>query len=193
MVGLSLSISNASHEQHERRHTRSPPAFAFVEFRREDDAEDGYYDMWVGAGIADNRHGRSIDGRRLTVQWAKRPPSAAWRHEDARRDGRDSRDRRDDRDHGRRSPRRRSPSPRRGRDRDDERSRDYERRGGRDEPERERESEREREPERERDRSRSPRSRSRSRSRSPRRDADERMRSKSPAANGDQPEPERDD
>jgi hypothetical protein len=47
-------------------------AFAFIEFRREDDAEDAYYDM----------HGRSIDGRRITVQWAKRPPSAAWRHEE---------------------------------------------------------------------------------------------------------------
>jgi len=47
-------------------------AFAFVEFRREDDAEDAYYDM----------HGRSIDGRRISVQWAKRPPSAAWRHEE---------------------------------------------------------------------------------------------------------------
>lgn len=47
-------------------------AFAFVEFRREDDAEDAYYDM----------HGRSLDGRRVSVQWAKRPPSAAWRHEE---------------------------------------------------------------------------------------------------------------
>ncbi|KAI9635504.1 uncharacterized protein MKK02DRAFT_44194 [Dioszegia hungarica] len=106
--------------------TSSP--FAFIEFRREDDAEDAYYDM----------HGRMIDGRRITVQWAKRPPSAAWRHDgsggperrereprrddrrgDDRRDGgRDNGDaRRDDRD----APRRRSPSPVRGGDREQDR------------------------------------------------------------------------
>ncbi|ORY25331.1 hypothetical protein BCR39DRAFT_289245 [Naematelia encephala] len=49
----------------------SSAPFAFIEFRREDDAEDAYYDM----------HGRSIDGRRISVQWAKRPPSSAWRHD----------------------------------------------------------------------------------------------------------------
>ncbi|WVR04391.1 hypothetical protein IAU60_001393 [Kwoniella sp. DSM 27419] len=93
--------------------TSSP--FAFVEFRREADAEDAYYDM----------HGRAIDGRRITVQWAKRPPSTAWRH-----DGPGGGDRRDrDRDHDRRRspPRRRSPSPRRDRD-EKERDRDYDRR-----------------------------------------------------------------
>lgn len=62
-------------------------AFAFVEFRREDDAEDAYYDMYVRPSCQlafpelTFRHGRMIDGRRITVQWAKRPPSAAWRHD----------------------------------------------------------------------------------------------------------------
>ncbi|WWC87184.1 uncharacterized protein L201_002070 [Kwoniella dendrophila CBS 6074] len=70
--------------------TSSP--FAFVEFRREDDAEDAYYDM----------HGRSIDGKKITVQWAKRPPSSQWRHDGDRSDKRRSP-----------PPRRRSPSPRR--------------------------------------------------------------------------------
>ncbi|OCF76618.1 hypothetical protein I204_02316 [Kwoniella mangroviensis CBS 8886] len=100
--------------------TSSP--FAFVEFRREDDAEDAYYDM----------HGRSIDGRKITVQWAKRPPSSQWRHDGPG----DSRDRRRSPPPRRRSPspppRRRSPSPResrRGGDRDDDddrvKERDY--------------------------------------------------------------------
>ncbi|WVW78783.1 hypothetical protein I302_100745 [Kwoniella bestiolae CBS 10118] len=82
--------------------TSSP--FAFVEFRREDDAEDAYYDM----------HGRSIDGRKITVQWAKRPPSSQWRHDGTSGYG-DSRDRRRSPPPRRRSPspppRRRSPSP----------------------------------------------------------------------------------
>lgn len=69
------------------RHSFPIAAFAFVEFRYERDAEDAYYDMYVTflimyQHIADtDRHGRSIDGRRVTVQWAKRPPSAAWRHD----------------------------------------------------------------------------------------------------------------
>ncbi|WWC59152.1 uncharacterized protein I303_101700 [Kwoniella dejecticola CBS 10117] len=99
--------------------TSSP--FAFIEFRREDDAEDAYYDM----------HGRSIDGRKITVQWAKRPPSSQWRHDGLG----DSRDRRRSPPPRRRSPspppRRRSPSPppRRARDYDDEpRDRDGDRR-----------------------------------------------------------------
>ncbi|WWC67635.1 uncharacterized protein I206_101545 [Kwoniella pini CBS 10737] len=92
--------------------TPSSSPFAFVEFRREDDAEDAYYDM----------HGRSIDGKKITVQWAKRPPSTQWRHDGIS----DSRDRRRSPPPRRRSPspppRRRSPSPppRRGRDYDDE-------------------------------------------------------------------------
>ncbi|RXK42204.1 hypothetical protein M231_00562 [Tremella mesenterica] len=94
--------------------TPSATPFAFVEFRRDVDAEEAYYDM----------HGRSIDGRRITVQWAKKPPSSAWRHDGAP----DRRDREYDR---RRSPppppRRRSPSPRRDdRYRDDRRDRDRE-------------------------------------------------------------------
>ncbi|WRT65065.1 uncharacterized protein IL334_002007 [Kwoniella shivajii] len=95
--------------------TPSSSPFAFVEFRREADAEDAYYDM----------HGRSIDGRRITVQWAKRPPSSAWRH-DGDRDS--DRDRRRSPPPRRRSPspRRRSPSPRRDRDdRDKVKDRDY--------------------------------------------------------------------
>jgi len=31
--------------------------------------------------ISLDRHGRSIDGRKIAVQWAKRPPSSAWRHD----------------------------------------------------------------------------------------------------------------
>ncbi|KAK8846713.1 hypothetical protein IAR55_005800 [Kwoniella newhampshirensis] len=93
----------------------SSSPFAFVEFRREADAEDAYYDM----------HGRSIDGRRIAVQWAKRPPSSAWRHDGSGGDRRDAprdsgRDRDYDRDRRRSPPRRRSPSPRRD-DRDQDR------------------------------------------------------------------------
>ncbi|KAL7424341.1 hypothetical protein Q5752_000023 [Cryptotrichosporon argae] len=88
----------------------SASPFAFVEFRDERDAEDAYYDM----------HGRSIDGRRISVQWAKRPPSAAWRAEDSRRDRRSPPPRRRSPTPPPRrrspSPRRRSPSPRRDRD-----------------------------------------------------------------------------
>ncbi|CAK9784260.1 unnamed protein product [Cutaneotrichosporon oleaginosum] len=143
----------------------SSTPFAFVEFRREDDAEDAYYDM----------HGRTVEGRRLTVQWAKRPPSAAWRHEDFRRErewggrggggGGGGRDR-DRRSPPRRrspsprrrspSPRRRSPSPRRDRDNDrDERDRDYDRREGRGREERDERDERGRSPSRDDDRRRS--------------------------------------
>ncbi|WVF70109.1 hypothetical protein IAT40_004897 [Kwoniella sp. CBS 6097] len=96
--------------------TASSSPFAFVEFRREADAEDAYYDM----------HGRSIDGRRITVQWAKRPPSSAWRHDgygNGNGNDRRDRDRDSDRDRRRSPPRRRSPSPRRDRDRDYDRRR----------------------------------------------------------------------
>ncbi|KJA17887.1 hypothetical protein HYPSUDRAFT_45898 [Hypholoma sublateritium FD-334 SS-4] len=143
--------------------------YAFVEFRDTRDAEDAYYDM----------HGRYFEGSRLSIQWAKNPPSSVWRLERrASPPPRSSRDRsrslrrRDDRDrdYGDRSDkgdryrerngdpyerRRRSASPVRGRrdDRLDRGDRDRER-----EPVRERERlpERERDAEPDRDRAGSP-------------------------------------
>ncbi|WVQ83976.1 hypothetical protein IAT38_006121 [Cryptococcus sp. DSM 104549] len=74
----------------------SSSPFAFVEFRREDDAEDAYYDM------------------RISVQWAKRPPSAAWRHDGYTNDqsGRGSKDPQNSA-HADSTTRNRSLSPRR--------------------------------------------------------------------------------
>ncbi|KAK0447879.1 uncharacterized protein EV420DRAFT_1568075 [Desarmillaria tabescens] len=113
-------------------HASSNP-YAFVEFRQQRDAEDAYYDM----------HGRYFEGSRLSIQWAKNPPSSVWRFErrtspphrrdrsrsPRRRDDRDERAERMDRDRGdrdrdrdrrrrSRSPDRRprSPSPERRRD-----------------------------------------------------------------------------
>ncbi|KAI0060191.1 RNA-binding domain-containing protein [Artomyces pyxidatus] len=103
--------------------------YAFVEFRSTRDAEDAYYDM----------HGRQFEGSRLSIQWAKNPPSSVWRSSD-----------------------RRSPPPRRS-DRDRDRSRSPRRRGGRDRGDRDRDrdrdprdGDRERDSGRERIRSRSP-------------------------------------
>ncbi|KAI0052403.1 RNA-binding domain-containing protein [Auriscalpium vulgare] len=97
-------------------HAHSNP-YAFVEFRSTRDAEDAYYDM----------HGRHFEGSRLSIQWAKNPPSSIWRTD------------------------RRSPPPRR----DRERSRSPRRRGGRDrDRERERERERDRDSRDDRDRDR---------------------------------------
>ncbi|KAJ9110017.1 hypothetical protein QFC20_003091 [Naganishia adeliensis] len=134
--------TESTYEQ-ERLHELSNPlvdlsAFAFVEFRDPRDAEDAYYEM----------HGKPIDGRRINIQWAKRPPSSNWRYDDGRGGAPPRRD--DDRRGGygapRRGrspsppPRRRSPSPRRSarrtpsprRDtRDDRRSRSPVGRGGR--------------------------------------------------------------
>ncbi|KAI0692317.1 hypothetical protein BC835DRAFT_1357620 [Cytidiella melzeri] len=86
--------------------------YAFVEFRSTRDAEDAYYDM----------HGRIFEGSRISIQWAKNPPSSVWR-QDKR-----SPPRRGDRDRSR-SPRREIGGRDRGGDRDRERNRD---RGGRD-------------------------------------------------------------
>ncbi|KAJ3727551.1 hypothetical protein FB446DRAFT_713754 [Lentinula raphanica] len=83
-------------------HSRAVP-YAFVEFREGRDAERAYHDM----------HGREFDGYRLSVQWARKPPSAAWRSAESSappsRSDRDSRARS-------RSPRPRSPDRRRERD-----------------------------------------------------------------------------
>ncbi|KAF9074416.1 hypothetical protein BDP27DRAFT_1444269 [Rhodocollybia butyracea] len=49
-------------------HSRAAP-YAFVEFQDGRDAEDAYRDM----------HGKNFEGHRLSVQWARRPPSSAWR------------------------------------------------------------------------------------------------------------------
>ncbi|KAL4264653.1 RNA-binding and splicing regulatory protein [Pleurotus pulmonarius] len=90
-------------------HATSNP-YAFVEFRSQRDAEDAYYDM----------HGRYFEGSRLSIQWAKNPPSSVWRYD--RRSSpphRSSRDR--DRD------RSRSPPPRRRDDRDKDRDVDRDR------------------------------------------------------------------
>ncbi|KAI0920518.1 hypothetical protein AcV5_010233 [Taiwanofungus camphoratus] len=87
-------------------HANSNP-YAFVEFRSTRDAEDAYYDM----------HGRSFEGSRLSIQWAKNPPSSVWRYD------RRSPPPRRDRDRSR-SPRRRSDRDRVDRDRDRDRDRD---------------------------------------------------------------------
>ncbi|CAE6393743.1 unnamed protein product [Rhizoctonia solani] len=85
--------------------------YAFIEFRSDRDAEDAYHSM----------HGQMIDRHRISVQWARRPPSALWRHDSPRPRG--GRDRRDDRDRDRRErDRSRSRSPRRD-DKDKERDR----------------------------------------------------------------------
>ncbi|EGO02959.1 hypothetical protein SERLA73DRAFT_176448 [Serpula lacrymans var. lacrymans S7.3] len=120
-------------------HASSNP-YAFVEFRSQRDAEDAYYDM----------HGRYFEGSRLSIQWAKNPPSSVWRYD-----------------------RRSSPPHRSSRDRDRERSRSPRRRPERTERERE---ERDKDVDRDRDRRRRSRSPERRRSPSPERRRDERAR-----------------
>ncbi|KAG6868772.1 hypothetical protein C0993_010699 [Termitomyces sp. T159_Od127] len=113
-------------------HASSNP-YAFVEFRSQRDAEDAYYEM----------HGRPFEGTRLSIQWAKNPPSSVWRYD--RRPSPPARYR----------DRSRSPPPRRDYRRDDrrdDRDRDRDRDGRRED--RERERRRSRTPDRDRDRER---------------------------------------
>ncbi|CAE6483610.1 unnamed protein product [Rhizoctonia solani] len=110
-------------------------SYAFVEFRNDRDAEDAYHSM----------HGQMIDRHRISVQWARRPPSALWRHDAPRSRG--GRDRRDDRDRDRRDrdrSRSRSRSPRRDdKDKDrDSRRRSRTRSRSRDRRDRDRDEER---------------------------------------------------
>ncbi|KAI0339069.1 RNA-binding domain-containing protein [Trametopsis cervina] len=84
--------------------------YAFIEFRSTRDAEDAYYDM----------HGRLFDGARISIQWAKNPPSSVWRYD------RRSPPRRRDRERSR-SPRRDGGGRDRGNDRDRDRNRDRDR------------------------------------------------------------------
>jgi len=104
-------------------------SYAFIEFKDDRDAAGAYHDM----------HGRSFEGHRLSVQWAKNPPSSVWRF-----DNRTAA-----------APRRGSPPRELERDRD----RDREHRSSRDDYDRERD--------RERDRDRDPDRDSRRRSHSP--------------------------
>ncbi|RDB23885.1 Pre-mRNA-splicing factor srp1 [Hypsizygus marmoreus] len=87
-------------------HASSNP-YAFVEFRSQRDAEDAYYEM----------HGRYFEGSRLSIQWAKNPPSSVWRYDrrasPPHRSNNRGGDRGGDRD--------RSRSPRRRDDRDKDR------------------------------------------------------------------------
>ncbi|KAF9497410.1 hypothetical protein BDN71DRAFT_1504931 [Pleurotus eryngii] len=92
-------------------HATSNP-YAFVEFRSQRDAEDAYYDM----------HGRYFEGSRLSIQWAKNPPSSVWRY-----DRRSSPPHRSSRDRDRDRDRSRSPPPRRRDDRDKDRDVDRDR------------------------------------------------------------------
>ncbi|KAI6002253.1 hypothetical protein F5J12DRAFT_841908 [Pisolithus orientalis] len=92
-------------------HASSNP-YAFVEFRSQRDAEDAYYDM----------HGRYFEGCRLSIQWAKNPPSSVWRYDRRSPPQRSTRERERERS---RSPRRRSERDYRDdRDRDIDKGRD---------------------------------------------------------------------
>ncbi|KDN48743.1 hypothetical protein RSAG8_02730, partial [Rhizoctonia solani AG-8 WAC10335] len=110
-------------------------SYAFIEFRSDRDAEDAYHTM----------HGQMIDRHRISVQWARRPPSALWRHDAPRTRG--GRYRRDDRDRDRRERERsrsRSRSPRRDdKDKERERRRSRTRSRSRDRRDRDRDEERE--------------------------------------------------
>ncbi|KUJ15760.1 uncharacterized protein LY89DRAFT_586983 [Mollisia scopiformis] len=106
--------------------TAASRLFAFVEYESRRDADDAYHEMH------NKRVGRYDEI--LKIEWARTPPSASWRFDD----GRDNPRARPGGDSGRRrSPRRRSVSPRRDRGRGDysprkddrrDRDRDYDRR-----------------------------------------------------------------
>ncbi|KAG2078478.1 hypothetical protein BDR04DRAFT_1131538 [Suillus decipiens] len=146
-------------------HASSNP-YAFVEFRSQRHAEDAYYDM----------HGRYFEGSRLSIQWAKNPPSSVWRYE--RRSSPPHRSGRD-RERSRSPPRRRSERDSRDdRDRHDDRDRDRER-------------ERDRDVDRERD-SRRRRSRSPDRRRSPSPDRRRHDHARTPPMEDHKKEDERD-
>ncbi|KAG8993684.1 hypothetical protein FRB94_010470 [Tulasnella sp. JGI-2019a] len=68
--------------------------YAFVEYKSERDADEAYHSM----------HGHHFNGHRLSVQWAKNPPSNIWRFENKPSQEASSYER---------SSRRRSRSPRR--------------------------------------------------------------------------------
>jgi len=98
--------------------------FAFVEYESRRDADDAYHEMH------NKRVGRYDEI--LKIEWARTPPSASWRFDDGRDNPRAVRP---PGSSSRRSPRRRSVSPRRGRGdysprKDDrrDRDRDYDRR-----------------------------------------------------------------
>ncbi|KAI1789665.1 RNA-binding domain-containing protein [Ganoderma leucocontextum] len=143
-------------------HANSNP-YAFVEFRSQRDAEDAYYDM----------HGRHFEGSRLSIQWAKNPPSSVWRFD--RRSPPPHRDRERSRSPRRRGGDRERDRPDRGQDRERDRERDRGGdRGGED---------REKDREERRRRSKSP---DRRRSPSPeRRNKEDRARTPPPPEEGD--------
>ncbi|KUI60583.1 Pre-mRNA-splicing factor srp1 [Cytospora mali] len=107
--GTTLYVTGFSHGTRARDLAYEFERFAFVEYEDRRDADDAYHDMH------NKRLGRDDI---LKIEWARTPPSASWRFDSGR-----DRDRRPPR-----SPRRRSPSPRRARDysprKDDRRERD---------------------------------------------------------------------
>jgi len=56
-----------------------PKGYAFIEFEDDRDAEDAFEAMKY----------KRIDGRDVTVQWAKREPAPGWRFSSQGREGRD--------------------------------------------------------------------------------------------------------
>jgi len=110
-VRLNVSLYRTTSLTHRCIPSNQYRSYAFVEFRSQRDAEDAYYDM----------HGRYFEGSRLSIQWAKNPPSSVWRYERRERGGGER--------GGDRAGDRASPPPRRGGG-DRERSRSPRRRGG---------------------------------------------------------------